>query len=281
MKLEDMIIRELPPKPWAEGEKIPWDDADFSERMLKEHLSQVHDMASRRQATIDLHVAWIAETCLQKKPARILDLGCGPGFYSQRLAQQGHSCVGIDFSPASIAHAKAQAAQADLSIDYTCGDIRTADYGDGFDLAMMIFGEFNVFSKDDTQQLLGNIHEALKPGGCILLEPQTYEAIQQDGHSPACWHTHDSGLFSPDSHLWLDEHFWHDDCHAATTRYFIIDATTGSIDKYASTTQAYTDDDFDGLLADAGFCDVQRFPSLTGTEEHQQVGLFVLMAKKE
>ncbi len=92
---------------------------------------------------------------------RILDLACGPGLYSQRLAQLGHICVGIDFSPASVAYAQSQAVQADLTIDYVCGDIRTVGYGEGFDLAMLIFGEFNVFTEADAQQLLGSIHQAL------------------------------------------------------------------------------------------------------------------------
>ena len=38
------------------GRRLPWDDPEFSERMLREHLSQDHDMASRRQNLIDLHV---------------------------------------------------------------------------------------------------------------------------------------------------------------------------------------------------------------------------------
>jgi len=280
MKLKEIITREMPAKPWAEGEKIPWNDPGFSERMLKEHLSQNHDMASRRQTIIDRHVSWIEQTCLHGRPSRILDLGCGPGFYSQRLAQLGHNCVGIDFSPASVAYAQSQAVQAGLTVDYVRGDIRAVDYGEGFDLSMLIFGEFNVFTKDDTQQLLRRIHQALSPGGYVLLEPQTYDAIQKDGNRPACWHTESGGLFSVNPHLWLEEHFWHASCHAATTRYFIIDAATGAVDRYASTSQAYADSDYDQLLTSAGFSEIQRFPSLTGTKSHEQEGLSVLMAKK-
>ena len=43
--LLDLIRREAAPEPWAEGEKIPWDDPGFSRRMLEEHLSQAHDAA--------------------------------------------------------------------------------------------------------------------------------------------------------------------------------------------------------------------------------------------
>ena len=32
---------------WAGRYKIPWDEPGFSRRMLKEHLNQAHDLASR------------------------------------------------------------------------------------------------------------------------------------------------------------------------------------------------------------------------------------------
>ncbi len=43
----DNVDREPNPAPWFEGDNISWDDPDFSERMLAEHLSQEHDLASR------------------------------------------------------------------------------------------------------------------------------------------------------------------------------------------------------------------------------------------
>jgi hypothetical protein len=59
MNLLDVIHRQGIPRPWAEGERIPWSDSDFSTRMLHEHLSQEHDAASRRTEIIDGHVRWI------------------------------------------------------------------------------------------------------------------------------------------------------------------------------------------------------------------------------
>ena len=59
------------------GAKIPWDEPDFSRRMLEQHLNQEHDWASRRGPIIAAHAAWIAEQL--SVPSRILDMGCGPG----------------------------------------------------------------------------------------------------------------------------------------------------------------------------------------------------------
>ena len=63
---------------WHRAYKIPWDDPDFSRRMLAEHMAQDHDLSSRRAEWIDRQVAWIHDDLLNEQPARILDLGCGP-----------------------------------------------------------------------------------------------------------------------------------------------------------------------------------------------------------
>jgi len=54
MSLLDLVRRSAGPAPWAEGDNIPWHDPGFSERMLEIHLSQAHDMASRRSAETGL-----------------------------------------------------------------------------------------------------------------------------------------------------------------------------------------------------------------------------------
>ncbi|MGH7120712.1 MAG: class I SAM-dependent methyltransferase, partial [Acetobacteraceae bacterium] len=43
---------------------------------------------------------------------RILDLGCGDGFLSQRIAERGARVVGVDASPEMIAAARARGIDA-------------------------------------------------------------------------------------------------------------------------------------------------------------------------
>ena len=44
------------------------------------------------------------------RPLRVLDAGCGPGFFSVLLARAGHSVVGIDGSERMLLHARKNAA---------------------------------------------------------------------------------------------------------------------------------------------------------------------------
>jgi SAM-dependent methyltransferase len=280
MHLADLVRRQQPPEPWAEGDNIPWDDPAFSARMLAEHLSQEHDAASRRAATIDRQVAWINETVLRGRPAVILDLGCGPGLYSGRLAARGHTCVGIDYSPAAIAYAQAEATARGLACRYQLADIRDGTYGDGFGLAMLIYGELNVFPRADAARILTGVHSALEDGGALLLEPHTFEAIEQMGQRSPAWYTREHGLFSATPHLVLTEHFWHGAAQATTTRHFVVDLAGGSVARHAQSFQAYTEDEYRRLLRECGFEDVTFHPSLTGKADPTQDGLCAIVARK-
>ncbi|HEY9076538.1 MAG TPA: methyltransferase domain-containing protein [Anaerolineaceae bacterium] len=280
MKIMDLIQRTIPPNPWEEGEKIPWDEPDFSQRMLKEHLSQAHDAASRRFDLVDRQITWIHQFILGEKTSRVLDLGCGPGFYTSRLARLGHNCTGIDFSPASIEYARAQADAERLECSYRLADLRRGAYGEGYDLVMLLFGEFNVFSKADASLILAEAFKALKPGGVLLLEPHTFEAVETMGNSGSSWHSSKSGLFSPTPHLYLEENYWLAEKHLAATRYFILDAQTGEVQRYAAWMQAYHEKDYRQMLASTGFTQIEIYPSLTGAWEERTCDLIALVGRK-
>jgi SAM-dependent methyltransferase len=276
----DIVNRPSRPAPWSEGDNIPWDDPKFSERMLAEHLSQEHDLASRKSTTIDEHVEWIFSTVLDGKPSRLLDLGCGPGLYAHRLSVRGCDCVGVDFSPASIRHATKVAATDGLRCRFVHADVRDEAFGTGFDLVMMIFGQINVFHRDRAMEILKKAHGALEPGGRLLLEYQPAELIEKGGEAEPSWYSATSGLFSDQPHLVLQENFWDERAAASTTRFMVIDASTGAVSSYALSNEAYTDDDLDDALHEVGFGEVQRFPSLTGKAVSGETDLPVAIARR-
>lgn len=265
MKLEDILHRTIPPEPWAEGDKIPWDDPQFSRRMLREHLSQAHDLSSRRAYIIDQHVEWIHGDLLHGRPSRVLDLGCGPGLYISRLATLGHECVGIDFSPAAIEYAQHQASTSRLRCRYEQGDLRDVDFGTGYDLIMLIFGEFNMFRREDALKILSKARQALKPAGRLVLETHTFEFVEVMGRANAFWTTSEHGLFSEQPHLILSESFWNADRMTATHRTFVIHMDDGTVDRYVETAQAYTLESYAAELTEAGLTLERSLLALPGS----------------
>ncbi len=278
MKIFDLVMRKAVPQPWAEGDNIPWSEAGFSERMLAEHLSQSHDAASRRFEIVERHVDWIHNKLLAGKPGKILDLGCGPGFYSSRLAKLGHECIGIDYSPASIKYATEQAAKEKLSCEYLREDIRKAQFGGGFDLVMLIYGELNVFRPVEAESILKKANLALSKGGTLLLEPHSFGAVKSIGEQPSSWYSAKSGLFSDKPHLCLEESFWIPESSTATKRYFIIDASTGEAARYATTYQAYTEQQYQTLLNECGFKAIESYSSLGAAKDKPQEDMIAMVA---
>lgn len=263
---EAIVNRNQQSKSW---QKIPWNEPDFSRRMLKEHLSQAHDAASRRVNIIDRQVAWIHEHVLGEKAATVLDLGCGPGLYVKRLAVLGHTCTGIDFSPASIEYARQHGAGT-----YVLADVREAEFGTGYDLVMMIFGEMNAFSKIEAEAIVNRAYAALTPGGKLLLEPHRYQAIEKIGNAPPKWYSARSGLFSDQPYLCLEESYFESD--RAVWRGYVIDAQTGQTTEYVNMLQAYADDEYRHLLRQ--FDSVTFYPTLAN--EVDEGNLCAIVASK-
>lgn len=276
MNLQQIVNRTSPPAPWSEGDNIPWNDPDFSRRMLREHLSQSHDAASRRFAIIDGQVGWIDANLLEHVPSRILDLGCGPGLYSNRLAQIGHTCTGIDFSPASIAYARETAAPAATFIE---GDLRTMPFEGEYNLIMQIYGEFNVFPPAAAGEILRRAANALAPGGRLLLEVSTYAAVKAMAATRRGWYSARAGLWSDRPHLCLEEAFWDEAAQAAIYRNFVVDAESAAVQLWSSSYQAYTEEAYRSILAQAGFTRISILDGLGGAP--QQEGFAVIIASRD
>ena len=252
-------------KLWSGEYKIPWNESGFSKRMLKMHLSQKHDMASRKKEGIKKHVDWIHNEILKKKPSNILDLGCGPGLYIKNLMELGHICKGIDFSPASVEYARELCKGSDIIL----GDICTADYGKDLDLVMLLFGDQNVFPKNECKKIIEKSSKSLKPGGILLLEVHLFDTVKNAGQSPASWYRSGSsstmdwmddvmneGLFSEKPHLCLIENHWFEGEKTALTDFWIIEEGVEDLSHYVNTVQAYTDSEYRDLLKEFQFNEI-------------------------
>jgi SAM-dependent methyltransferase len=147
-----------------------WSSPDISEMMLRYHLDGEVDLASRRTEFIDASADWIRRTFGLGPGSRVIDLGCGPGLYADRLARSGASVTGIDISPRSIDYARERAARDELRIDYRLGDYLELDIEPGYDLATMIMCDYCALSPEQRGRLLQRVRTMLAPGGRFLFD---------------------------------------------------------------------------------------------------------------
>lgn len=239
---------------WNRGHKIPWNDPVFSARILREHLSQDHNLASRKQQFVEAQAEWIRTHYLAEGPSAILDLGCGPGLYSTLLAGDSRRYVGIDFSPASIEYARQTFGRS--GCEFRLGNVVDADFGGPYELVMMLYGELNVFSPDDCRRIVSKAYDALAPGGHLLVERQAVEAVRGVGTAPDTQTQADSGgLFADESYVCLTQNYWLEG-ESVALQCFHVRTNDGVVKTYRSTTRAWAETELTKLLRSIGFHEV-------------------------
>ena len=118
----------------------------------------------------DAEVAALAQALALDRPMRILDLACGFGRHTNRLAALGHHMTGIDLMPGFLDIARRDAAERGVQVDYRQGDMRDLDFDAQFDRVMLLFTAFGYFDDAGNLRVLERIARALKPGGLIALD---------------------------------------------------------------------------------------------------------------
>ncbi len=99
---------------------------------------------------------------------RILDLACGFGRHSLEFARRGYSVVGIDITPAYIAHAQKQAVDENLSrTTFFCQDIREVSANREFDVVLNLADGAIGYLENDAENLriFDVVSAALNPHG--------------------------------------------------------------------------------------------------------------------
>ncbi len=254
-----------PPSLWQDGGNLPWNDPDFSARMLREHLDEGHGAATRQAAERAAQLDWFRERLDLRPGSRVLDLTCGPGLYAVALAQNGVDVTGVDFSPASIAHARRLAAEAGVGerCRFIEADVRAYEpEPESCDAVLFLYGQLAVFPRADAAALLGKAASALRPGGRLIVE--LLDPARVDKKDSSWWFTDDTGLWGGRPFLHLGERRWNAAEQASVERYYILHLESGAMDEIVLCDQTYEAEEMAGMMRAAGFSGVESFATWAG-----------------
>jgi SAM-dependent methyltransferase len=106
---------------------------------------------------------------LGPRPLRVLDMPCGNGRITARVAAAGHEAVGVDIAPAEVEEARAAVPDARFEV----GDLRSPPDLGAFDAVVSWGNSFGYLRPDQTAACLASFHGALRPGGRLVLESLT------------------------------------------------------------------------------------------------------------
>ncbi len=249
MNMNRLINYTQKPEIYTKGTAEMWVDDHISRQLLEVHLNPDIDLASRKGPAISKTVDWISEQVC-RGPLDILDLGCGPGLYTQRFAEKGHRVTGMDYSLNSIDYARRSAQERDLAITYRHQNYLTLEEENRYDLVLMIFTDFGVLSPGDRDLLLSNIHRALKPGGRFIFDTLNENYLEKTG--PNDWQASDSGFWSDKPHLALSGAFLYEEEKVVLNQHVVVEAS-GDMAVYRFWTHGYSQEDLKRIVAKQGF----------------------------
>jgi SAM-dependent methyltransferase len=257
--LQQLSVR---PPLFAPGEALFWDDPHISQQMLAAHLDPDTEAASRPPDVIDRTVNWLIEVLPLKPGDTVLDLGCGPGLYTQRLARRGLRVTGIDYSRRSIDYARQVAAEHGLSIDYRYQNYLTLDEEPQYDAVLLIYGDLCVLSPEKRDALLDRVHRALKPGGQFVFDVTTRRLRARLGVKNG-WYVAESGFWKPGPHLVLEQGFDYPEHDTYLDQYIVIEAD-GRLSVYRNWFLDYSPQTITPVLEARGFVVRGVWGDLTG-----------------
>jgi|GEM_PF-2188846 len=132
---------------------------------------------------------------------RVLDLGCGEGFYTLLFASEGYPVLGIDISASAIALANQRAAaQNRTDVQFRVGDVtHLAGLSDqSFDTVLSIHCFHCLSDARDRSAHLQESWRVLRPGGIFVFDNMA-APLEEDMPSFRTWHVQQGGEISEDA----------------------------------------------------------------------------------
>ncbi|NPC93386.1 class I SAM-dependent methyltransferase [Bacillus sp. WMMC1349] len=141
--------------------------------MIYEGFSSVYDNLMS-DAPYDQWVKWIERTLSiqHNEKLRILDLACGTGEISVRLAEKGYHVTGIDISEDMLTQAQQKAATRQLSIQFFQQDMRNLiGHSEKFDAVVICCDSLNYLKAEkDVLVTFKNVFSLLEDQGLLLFD---------------------------------------------------------------------------------------------------------------
>ncbi len=246
------------PDIWQRSTQPFWDDGHISKGMLEAHLNPNINAASRKHDFIDKSVAWLSS--IVPEGSKILDLGCGPGLYTKRLANLGYDVTGIDYSKRSIAYAQSQ----DSKTKYIYASYLDIDYFEEFDLIILIYCDYGALIPSEQEHLLKKIYKALKPNGRFIFDVFSSACYLKRTESKT-WSFHkDGGYWSPRQYACLNAEYKYENNRAIVSQHVVVDNKT--INEYLLWDRFYTRETLEAEVSSFGFKLINLFGNACGLD---------------
>lgn len=155
------------------GHSSQHSNADFYER-----IAPIYELVYGEVSAASVVGQWVSllearghiPTDREDKKVRLIDVGCGPGWYLAEWSRAGFQVSGMDSSPAMLARARRQLLTSGITADCPLylSDIRNPAKeipAGTFDLVVSHFNFLNLFPPDTVRQVFAGVKSLLRPKG--------------------------------------------------------------------------------------------------------------------
>lgn len=145
--------------------------------MSYKEFAQVYD-ALMTHAPYDKWVSFTEEIIekYNENLSYVLDLGCGTGEITLRLAKKGYSVSGVDISADMLTQASMKANQEQLNISWVHQDIKQLDGFINVDLCISYCDVINyVTNQEDVKNVFQNVYDSLTKNGLFIFDVHDYQ----------------------------------------------------------------------------------------------------------
>ena len=136
----------------------------------------------------------------------LLELGCGTGKMTRRMAKKGYDMIGIDISQEMLSIAREKSEGLDDGILYLCQDMREFELYGTVAAVICVCDSINyMVNSDDLRKVFNLVGNYLDPGGLFIFDMDTqylYEEVLADN---VTYMDHEDGCFIWENTLYPDD----------------------------------------------------------------------------
>lgn len=265
------------PKVFTESKINFWNDEYISKKLLLAHLNPDFEGASRKLEFIEKSVSWIEKIMLLEDRIELLDIGCGPGIYAERLFKKGFQVTGIDFSKRSVEYAKKSAEKQKLKIKYEYQNYLHLNLNEVFDSAVLIYCDYGALSAEKRKLLMKSIYKSLKNKGRFLLDVFSILKYNNFEESKTWESTEYNGFWCEENYMALNGNYKYE--NNITLEQTVI-ITNDEIREYYIWNQYFSPESLIEEAKESGFKVLGLFGDVAGTPYEENSDTIALLLEK-
>ena len=127
------------------------------------------------------------------KNKKVLDGGCGTGYFTRKIVGLGAEVYGCDIEPNMLKTAKDNEKENPLGIEYDLCDIKKTIYDDNYFDVVVSVGVLFHLDQNEWKEYLKESYRIIKPGGSLVISiehPFLFSKYSPTRVGSKCWAVH-------------------------------------------------------------------------------------------